>query len=118
MNYPWIMQLNRTEPTVKFCALPHYLQQFIKCLWEQGIIIEVYGEKSRTWQPIHQRSALWEGNKYYRLKGDVHYACQKVGRTHKEAERGVYVSDPVALPENSICYMADGYALSATVTPY
>lgn len=117
-QYPYIQQLNRQDPVVAFGQLPEYYQEFIKVLWRAGVIIEVFGVKSRQWQPLTQHNASWERKKFYRLKGDMHYACQKPGRTHNEREIGVYVTDPTALPQNTICYMADGYALSATVTPY
>lgn len=117
-QHSYIQALNRTEPTVQFKQLPTYYQEFLKALWQQGVIIEVFGVKSRAWQPVAQRNYVWDDKKFYRLQGDVHYACQKKGRTHHETVKGVYVTDPVALPENSLCYMADGYALTATIIPY
>ncbi|QMP18314.1 hypothetical protein phiV141_9 [Vibrio phage phiV141] len=118
MEYPFIQQLNKPEPTYTFGQLPEFYQLFIKALWSQGVMIEVYGAKTRKWQPVNQRNMSWNSKAYYRLMGDVHYTWQKAGMTSLEQARAVFVTDPQALPENTICYMAEGRGLYANVTPY
>lgn len=118
MSFSYVHQLNRPEPTVKYGQLPKYYQEFLKALWEQGVVLEVYGVKSRKWQPLHQRDTKLVSHSYYRVMGAEHCGVQKPGRTAKEQGQWVYITDPVALPENTVTYMSEGTALSATITKY
>lgn len=118
MQYPFIQTLNRAEATYRFSMLPEHMQEFFRLLWAQGVIVEIFGKVSHQWQPMSQYNASWNSSDCYRLKGDNHYAVLKKGRTQLEQEVGVFITDPVQLPVNSICYMSDSYALSATITPY
>lgn len=117
-QYPFIQTLNRPEPQYTFGQLPEFYQALIKTLWAQGVMIEVYGAKTRKWQPVNQRNMSLGSKNYYRLMGDNHYAWQKAQRTSLEQPKAVFVTDPQALPENTICYMAEGRGLYANVTPY
>ncbi|CAM0041032.1 hypothetical protein VPHK409_0026 [Vibrio phage K409] len=117
-QYPFIQTLNRPEPQWKFGQLPDFYQEFLKALHAQGVVVEVYGQKSRSWQPLHQRNVQWGSGQYYRLCGAENCTMLKAGKTHHEKPTWVFVTDPTRLPENSICYMVDGLALSASVIPF
>lgn len=116
-QYPFIHNMNREDNTIPLSALPDYLKDYLRVLWEQGIIIEVWGVVSHSWQPMTQNDAIWSGKKYYRLKGDVHYACLKE-RVSGSKEKYVLVSDPTAINDISICYMSEGRAVGATIQHY
>lgn len=116
-QYSFIQRMNRHDHEICWSALPPHYQEFLKALWQRGIIIEVWGVVSRSWQPMTQTDAIWSGKKFYRLKGDVHYACLKE-RVSGSKEQFVYIHDPKALPENTLCFMTEGRAVSASIIHY
>lgn len=124
----WLMSMNHDPvddsilggsngQVFKFGELPEHIQECLKALWRAGIVIEVFGVITRTWQPLTQCDLLMEGSKYYRLKGAAHYAVLKpIGASSPKA---VAISDPTTLPETTLVYNATkGKQQAVTITPY
>lgn len=128
MSETWIMSLNKDatfEPNhggrliaknaTLFGELPEHIKECFRALWYKGVVIEVFGVVSQTWQPITQCDMLLEDNKYYRLQGHKHAAVHKpIG----SKGQWVHISDPVTLPELTVAYRVKDKAQAVTLTPY
>ena len=105
---PFIQRMNRNEPEVAFGQLPDAYQQLLKELYARGVVVEVYGKKSRTWGRVNQQHFVFTNSDYYRLHGAAHAVAQVPDKTAQGKGRWIFVDELQLLPEETIAVAIGG----------
>ena len=105
---PFIQRMNRNEPEVAFGQLPDAYKQLLQELYARGVLVEVYGKKSRSWGRVNQRHFTFTNSDYYRLCGAEHAVAQVPDKTAHDKGRWIFVDELQLLPEETIAIAIGG----------